>query len=424
MLVGDGNSGNTQCIYDYRASSGDFDIRIDLDSYYSESSSNGSKIYLDIRSSVSTPTEQAYVGYYIDTSHTVVANATINSVDQGETSDTIAGVPSRLRVTREGNNVRAYYYYAGSWTQLDAWNFSAFAANLAHVRVLFVSNPGGQVLMDDLKFVDGCPGPTTTTTSSTISTSSTSSTASTSSTTISTTSTTATLSTTTTTVCSYNEEFTNLDDWQINHDSYSDITSVSGKMRGSIDYSHSAEATADYLYAINAGDFDIRVDLSNEDYEQADNGIYPVLYVGDDVRKNSADNCIYITAHRTDAGYLIREYLVINGVSDDEYLTTSASLPQKLRITRVGTILQTYYYNGASWVAATSSHDFTSYAALIDSVTCFVYSYVNGGHVDFDNLTFRHGCPTGTTIWTTSSTTTSTTTTTSTIVTTTTTIIP
>lgn len=158
MEITDGNSGYTACEYDYLLPSGDFDIRIDLNSYDSENSIDGAKIHLYVWDAVFTPDNYAYVGYFRDIDHVVRARAMINTSEESLYTDIIAGVPTRLRMVRDGTTLKAYYYYSG-WTLLDSWDFSSYASEIDIITIALESDCGGQVLMDNLKFVEGCPEP-------------------------------------------------------------------------------------------------------------------------------------------------------------------------------------------------------------------------------------------------------------------------
>ena len=405
MLVTDGNSGATACDYDYHLPAGDFDIRIDLESYYSEVSVGGAEIFLRVSDALVGPDNDCYVAYYVDSGHKIKAQSTINDVAGPITTNTRSGPPSRLRMVRDGTTLKAYYFMSSTWYLIASWDFSSYASTL-YLIVLYLEcdNGGGLVYMDNLKFVEGCPGAitsTTTTTTTTLTT--TSSTASTTSSTASTTSTTAsTLSTTTTNTCAYHEFFGgDLSLWQLDKDAGDETaTIVGGELRMHVNDSQSSDLLATYKYTIPSGDFDVQIDLTAYTPDSSTNGHRFYFCIANDVGRfyPTITNFCRIRVEIDNGTIEVASQVYYNSSQVDLTQVTPGSMPTALRIVRIGTKVYSYYYLSGAWNGLSTNVNFSS---AVDTVNLQLThgQLLRGGEVKLDDLMFVDGCPTGGTAW-------------------------
>lgn len=170
----------------------------------------------------------------------------------------------------------------------------------------------------------------------------------------------------------------------------------------------------EYRYLVGAGDFDIQLDIENYNPDNDADGFYVELRVIDDgsyvdwcrtrLQKETAGNPFEVYGRNT-----------INGVNQATDIDNIATPPEKFRVTRVGNVVTNYYHDAGSWHQLVSD-DYGARASNLIGITINCYDdSTRGGSVDFDNLVFIDGCPTGAAVaWTSTSTTTTVTTTTTT----------
>jgi len=152
------NSSGTGChvVNKNEIPSGDFDIEIELSTYTPDDNSNGHKVILrSIDVYPYTDVDGVEVYYYVSNSgvtHNIVSNIRINSVLYN-TATTSGGQPTKLRITRVGNVLTAYYYYS-SWVSIDNRDFSSRSANVvvATLDSLQTSGNGGLTELDNFDF--------------------------------------------------------------------------------------------------------------------------------------------------------------------------------------------------------------------------------------------------------------------------------
>ena len=152
------NSSGTGChiVNENNIPSGDFDIELELVTYTPDDNSNGHKAILrtlDVYPFTSVDGAEIY--YYVSNAgatYNIVSNIWINSTPYN-VSATIAGQPSKIRITRIGNIVTTYYYIS-SWVSVDNQDFSTRAANLILVTIdtLQTSGNGGITEFDNFDY--------------------------------------------------------------------------------------------------------------------------------------------------------------------------------------------------------------------------------------------------------------------------------
>ncbi len=434
--------------YKYSIPSGDFIVDIDLPLYNSDDVSYGPYFYFTTRDGVSENTYTEIRFHQTDTTDwDVRANHYYSATDHITTKNPTTKRPTRFRIKRDGTTLYAYYYNqqalsVGEWELVSSEAMGASAADIVEVLVKLQAHyddveeawEGGDATIDNLMFREGCPDgtprwTTTSTTTTSSSTSSTASTLSTTSTTHSTTSTTTTLtttsssststtssSTTTTTYwCEYNDRFEDIDAWLVTYTKHGGETATLNNERIRLDLPDSQDTVIEvqYQYLVASGDADIRIDLPTYTPDSTNDGFYAQL------RFHSSDNNDLVqTMIRQDADgantWWAGANATINTVFSGTTFLYPAGRPTKLRIVRDGDDIKAYYYYNGSWTLI-QTYDFTGTSANLDRVLIRAFDVnTRGGYVDFDNLIFADGCPSGyPKAWTTTTSTITTTTTTS-----------
>ena len=249
------------------------------------------------------------------------------------------------------------------------------------------------------------------TTSSTISSNSTLSTQSSTCSTISTGSTQSTTesSSSSTVTCSYNDYFNTIQNHHVLSSSGGASISLSGSaMKITIPNSTDAAIRTQYKYLLASGDFDVRVDIVEYSPEDVNNGLSAYFWLTQSDYTDFAHIRYYLTAG---TGTIKTDFRT-NGA--DDVGGTSAHTPTKFRITRIGTVISVYYFEGGQW-NLDRSKDFGGTAGDIKQIHFYAADTPiggnYGGYVRFDNLVFYGGCPDGSTTWTSTSTSTTVTTT-------------
>jgi len=205
---------------------------------------------------------------------------------------------------------------------------------------------------------------TTTSTNTTVTTDTTESTQSTTSSTASTESTQSTTSSTTTTSpCQYDESFTtlNTDEWLIGTKSGNETVAINdGKLKLTIP-DEDSNITMYYKYEIPSGDFEIVIDVT--DYHTTDTAyaVTPSLIVTD--RHNVKDDYARLELRHDGSDYMVKSRIVKNGSADEVTWETSSGMPTALKITREGSEIKTYWYDG-SWNLS-NTLDLLEYASNI-----------------------------------------------------------
>jgi hypothetical protein len=163
MAITNGQGSYCTADYDYLIASGDFDVRIALDNYTTEDTTDSLKVMLYVGADYlsQAPDNQIYIRAYRNPSnYTMVTNAKINGVFQGEQSDTYGTYPTQLRIKRTGTTLYTYYAVLDTWYFVYSWDFSSYASTLDSITIYTIcDNHGGSIDCDDLKFVEGCPTP-------------------------------------------------------------------------------------------------------------------------------------------------------------------------------------------------------------------------------------------------------------------------
>lgn len=160
---------------------------------------------------------------------------------------------------------------------------------------------------------------------------------------------------------------------------------VSGKLRINLE-NEDDYVLSTYKYSISPGDFIINIDIPA--YEPNSNSIHTYLYLteGDFQLPWNENNYVRILYnHEVVSGDYVTSRLRVNGDNQDEIITDAGSRPTKFKVTRIGTVISTYYYIN-SWVLL-DSRDFGNFANTITTVVLAVSDYNNnGGYVEFDDL--------------------------------------
>lgn len=186
-------------------------------------------------------------------------------------------------------------------------------------------------------------------------------------------------------------------------------------MRLDLPNAQDTQISGEYQYLISAGDFDVRINMSNYNPDDGDEGFYIDFRIMDNTVP-AVDWC-RVRFQQEDEGnpFEIRGRSWINSAAQTETTVNIAGAPTGFRVTRVGSIITTYYETAGSWVEIRND-DFSGREGNLINIWLLAYDDTHyGGSVDFDNLIFADGCPVGyPKAWTTTSTTTTTCTTTST----------
>jgi hypothetical protein len=203
-----------------------------------------------------------------------------------------------------------------------------------------------------------------------------------------------------------------LDLWSVDKKAGTEtVTIVGGKAHLDLPDATDSLLLVTYQYFLGSGDFDIRISINDYTPDSSSDGFFAALRVGDN---GSWNDWSRVRIKKQSVGpyqHYARNY--INGVAQTASDVDKASVATGFRITRVGTVITLYHEYLGSWVQAVSD-DFGERASNISTVHMYAYDDSNrGGSIEFDNLIFVEGCPSGyPKAWTTTSSTTTTTTTT------------
>ena len=214
-----------------------------------------------------------------------------------------------------------------------------------------------------------------------------------------------------------------MDLWQVTKYSGDESASIVGEqLRLHVLDTVYGKVQAKYQYAVAAGDFVIDIDIAAYTPDDATDGHAGYFAVGDDIGYSlEMDNGCIILFMIFSGSPRVTSYVLKNGGTYSQVHAYPAGMPTKLRIIRSSANMTAKYYYDGSWNTLSDSISVSPNQASIDTVGVYVThgSNFRGGQVDYDNLMFRHGCPTGSEkVWTTTSTTTTMTSTTSTCTTT------
>jgi hypothetical protein len=183
----------------------------------------------------------------------------------------------------------------------------------------------------------------------------------------------------------FNDEFTSLDGWNIIKDVGTETIQISSDKL----YMSNTVGTGCHVTNKNnlpAGNFDIQIDLITYTPDDNSNGFYAWFKVLDQYPMNLDGAEIYYYISSAGAQHNIISNLWINGVQNNTPITIS-SQATKLRITRVGTIVNTYYYI-SSWILV-DTQDFSSRASNLNLVTIDgTQNSGNGGISEWDNFNY------------------------------------
>jgi len=126
--------GNLNSIYYYRVASGDFDIRLDVTDFHSNSELDAEAFITTFRLYSPDATNACnmllrYTGAY---------EPRIITAKDGNNQDTnwqaAGGVISKLKITRIGTVITAYYF-DGSWNQVGTRDLEGFASEITDLRL-------------------------------------------------------------------------------------------------------------------------------------------------------------------------------------------------------------------------------------------------------------------------------------------------
>ena len=165
-----------------------------------------------------------------------------------------------------------------------------------------------------------------------------------------------------------------------------------------------------YQYEIAAGNFEVTIDISNYTPDVTTNGFTVTMnFAGTDPNADHV-NISMRQLNATPTYRVTGSYEKNNEGNNQWDADDVGTIPSKYKIKRSTDTLSVEYYNG-SWTEL-GNVDFGAHSGNMKEVWISAADVSSrGGSVDFDNLTFISGCPTGgDKAWTTTTTTTTTTT--------------
>lgn len=182
------------------------------------------------------------------------------------------------------------------------------------------------------------------------------------------------------------DTFTSLDFW----DDYKDVgTETLQAAGGKLQFSNSVGTGCHVVNkkTIPSGDFDIEIALSTYTPDDNNNGHKAILRTLDVYPFASVDGAeVYYYVSGGGATHNIVSNIWINSVLSNSSAVI-AGQPTKLRITRVGTVVSTYYWV-ASWVLV-DTQDFAVRASNLDTITLdTLQTSGHGGLTEFDNFDY------------------------------------
>lgn len=184
----------------------------------------------------------------------------------------------------------------------------------------------------------------------------------------------------------FSDEFTSLDLWNQYKDVGTETIEInSDKLRFS--NSVGTGCHVENKNEIPLGDFDIEIELITYTPDDNSNGHKAILRTIDIYPYTDVDGAeVYYYVSNSGATHNIVSNIRINSVLYN-VATTAGGQPTKLRITRVGNVITTYYYY-SSWVAV-DNRDFSSRSVNVIITTLdTLQTSGNGGLTEFDNFDY------------------------------------
>lgn len=179
--VPDSIDGLIRVLYQYLIGSGDFTIDIDITDYQKDAAGGPVVQFMTDSAASGLGSNYMYIRTYDNAGTWRIRSFwRINGSSGSSSYVNIAGQPTKLRIVRDGTNLKTYYYIS-SWVLIDNVAFGAYASEVDMVKLSLadLSLHGGHIKWDNLTFLDGCPSgypkawTTTTSTTSTCTTTST-----------------------------------------------------------------------------------------------------------------------------------------------------------------------------------------------------------------------------------------------------------
>ncbi|MGA1825861.1 MAG: LamG-like jellyroll fold domain-containing protein, partial [bacterium] len=352
-LVFDINSGivaAVDALYKYMPqSTDDYDMSIGIDDYLADNVNEGLNVEFRILSE--TNNDFVRMEFFRDTStvYKINAYAYFNSITETNIYQNVSTCPVKMRIKRTGTTFYWYYDIGSGWVELAHYDAGTRApdVNIIRLKAHHRSSNGGSVKLDNVTIIPGK---------------------------------------------SYfpNDTFENSKRWY----NYSVLgsgttTNTSGKIRNTIPDNVDEFISNAFRYSIPQGDFSLEIDLADYSAHDTSNGIkaYFFAHCWPFASGNIANISYYVS--NDGATHNIASLLKVNG-NENLVTTTIAGQPSKFKITRVGSVLTTYYYID-SWIQV-HTRDFTIYADEIHTpYMVTAHNNNHGGFVEFDNLTLDKG---------------------------------